>query len=334
MPRILVISAAVLAAIICSSCARQTEPTADEAFETMKTAYSEAETPEDKVRIAEEFITAHPDSEQAAGALGAAVYNLEELGDLPRARALVETTLAAVDDPEIRFEMKLSLWKLARKTGEPFALEEVAAELTPHRELGYVELADLIEAAVDGEAWQLVEEYSTAALALATPDAFRADYPDREFTDEEVEERGTSRRATTLASGAWALVNQDRADEAMAMFEEADAITRTNYVGIPETPLYRYWGQASLAAGEIDRAEELLLADAVMGDDSDSVAALRQIYVDKTGSAEGFDEYLWSTRQRIARAVDDFTLPNYDDEQFALSSTNGKVVLLAFWFPT
>jgi len=32
--------------------------------------------------------------------------------------------------------------------------------------------------------------------------------------------------------------------------------------------------------------------------------------------------------------ADDFTLPDYDGGQLTLSSLRGRVVLLAFWFPT
>ena len=54
----------------------------------------------------------------------------------------------------------------------------------------------------------------------------------------------------------------------------------------------------------------------------------------RNGSDEGYEEYLWSTRERFARPAADFSLVDYEGNTLELSSTRGKVVMLAFWFPT
>ena len=53
------------------------------------------------------------------------------------------------------------------------------------------------------------------------------------------------------------------------------------------------------------------------------------------GDDEGFDEFLWATRSELATSVDDFELLDYDGNPVSLSGVgDGKVMLLAFWFPT
>jgi hypothetical protein len=50
---------------------------------------------------------------------------------------------------------------------------------------------------------------------------------------------------------------------------------------------------------------------------------------------EGVDEQLSQTRQRLARTIDDFTLADYDGRQHSAADLRrGKVLMLAFWFPT
>ena len=114
----------------------------------------------------------------------------------------------------------------------------------------------------------------------------------------------------------------------------ARGITTANFVGVPHTPLNLYAGEAALRQGDLSRAEELLAPDAVMAGDDTALAALRRTYVQRTGSESGFDEYLWATRLKLARPAADFTLPSYGGEAVTLASRQGKVLLLAFWFPT
>ena len=61
---------------------------------------------------------------------------------------------------------------------------------------------------------------------------------------------------------------------------------------------------------------------------------LREAYAAKHGSEDGFDEFLWSTRNTHAKVADDFELLDYEGNPYSLAEANGKVTLLAFWFPT
>ena len=65
------------------------------------------------------------------------------------------------------------------------------------------------------------------------------------------------------------------------------------------------------------------------------MASLEEAYVAVNGSSDGLDEWLWTERQRLARTIDDFTLTDYDGVSHDFSAlSDGKVTLLAFWFPT
>ena len=103
---------------------------------------------------------------------------------------------------------------------------------------------------------------------------------------------------------------------------------------MPDTPLLRYWGLALLKTGDFDQALEKLAPEAVMGGDEEALHGLKEAYVARSGGEQGFEEYVWRTREELAPRIADFTLPDYEGTPLALSSLQGKVILLAFWFPT
>jgi hypothetical protein len=138
-----------------------------------------------------------------------------------------------------------------------------------------------------------------------------------------------------LAGKAQALVGLGRTEEAMETFAAAREVTFTNYVGIPGTRLNIFEAEARLAGGDAEGAMRLLEPDAVMGGDDEALELLGQAYSQAKGSEAGLSEYLGEARIRLARSVDDLTLPTYDGDAVSLSEIGaGKVVLLTFWFPT
>jgi hypothetical protein len=308
---------------------------AEAAFSSLREQLMATEDPGIKAAAAERFLAEFPDSEHAPRVLDAAVYYLSQGLDEPaRARDLAEETMAAVEDPERRFAIGVILLRTSLGLADSGDLNPLAAELASHRPFTYSELADLMEAAVNGERWALAEQYADGALELATPEAYRAAYPDRELDDTAVERRVDSRRANSLAHRGWARFNQGRHEEAMTDFEAGHGHSTTTYVGIPWTPIDTYWGLAAAELGKLERAEELLIPDAVMGGSEEAMAGLCRVYAARTGSEKGIDQYLWSRREAMARTIDDFALPTYDGSTFSMASLRNRVVLLAFWFPT
>ncbi len=337
LPTVRLATVALLALAVVAACGRTHPPATDAetAYAAFRDAYAEAATPADKVALAETYLADHPGSERAATVLDYAVHHLRrDLGDLPRAKALVERTLARATEPESRFEMKLTLWEVTNDLGQAVDLRTVATEIAAERALRYDELERLHDAAVRSERWDLADEWATASLGRATVEAYRRENPDSTASDDVVAARVERRRAQALAGQGWARFNLGREEEALATFEAARAITRTNFVGVPQTPLFRYWGLAELRRGDLARAEELLAPDAVMAGNGEALDALRLLHARRTGGEAGFDELLLATRQRLARPAADFTLPTYAGEPVSLASRRGKVVLLAFWFPT
>jgi len=194
----------------------------------------------------------------------------------------------------------------------------------------------VFETAIDLEEWMVADEHSLAALEVATPEAYRADYPDREFSDEDLAERVQRRQATALAYDGWATYNMGDTELAFERFAAADDVGSVSYLGVPNTPLYTFWGRAALGEGDFDSAIEFLGAEAAFGNDgSGAEVYLREAYAAKNGDEEGFDELLWATRNELATTVDDFTLLDYEGNEISMANVRtGKVTLLAFWFPT
>ena len=337
MRRLVTLAALIVALGLMGACSKEpaVDP-AEQAWADFRAAYGELEATEAKAELIEAFLREHPDTSYA-GMLAPAVayYRGDELGEPAAAYALLAETRAANTDPEARFEIGTAMFPLAVELGEAMDLGAVAAELAEARPLDFGEKIDVADLAVEHGRWETGAEYAEAALDDATPEAFLADYPDEDYTREEAVAKAERRRVMALADLGWALWNLDRKEEAHAAFDQAMPLRSSDYVGASDTKLDLYVGRAALAAGEPKRAMELLAPSAVMGSDSDAMAAYREAFAAARGSEEGIQEHLWSVREQLARPVDDFTLTDYEGEAHSFSAlTDGKVALLAFWFPT
>jgi hypothetical protein len=307
------------------------------AWSELVEAWNGFETAEEKTQAAEDYLAAFPDTEHSGSMAGVIVYYRgHEMGDPEGASETVAAALEQIEDPEQRFEVGMELLSLADSVDVPLDLEQVADNLATQRPLTYPERQQVFETATNLEQWSIAADHAGAAIALATPEDYRADYPDREFTDEDIVERVQRRKATALAYQGWAAYNLGDPELAFARFAAADEVGSVTYLGVPNTPLYTFWGRAALAEGDIDLAIDLLGAEAAFGNDpSSAMASLRDAYAAKNGDDEGFDEFLWATRNELATTVDDFSLLDYDGNEISLSEVSaGKVTLLAFWFPT
>lgn len=330
----LIAAAVLLFAVACAE-APVSQQGADQAYQQLRDRYLEAEGADEKAAIARQFLERYPGSEHAPGVAGAYLYYRgHQSGAYQEAYDFVAKVRQRTDDPEFRFELGMHLIDWAEEAEREIDLEAVVTELADHRELEYSEQLDVVDAAIGMERWSLAVEHAETALDRATPEAYLADHPDREVTAEQAEERARRRRALALAPLGWARYQLGRVEEARATFARAEPTTEATYVGVPETDLYSYWGRVELAEGNAERALDLLAPDAIIGGDETAREALREAYLALRDDRPAFEEWMWAERKRLARTVDDFTLPTYDGGEFSLSSLGDRVVLLAFWFPT
>jgi hypothetical protein len=323
---------------LAGACAKQDQASpAEEAWSTLIDAWNGLETAQEMTMLAEGYLAEFPDTEHSGSMANVVVYYRgDEMADPQGAYDVVSAALEHIEDPEQRFEVSMELLGLADSVEVPLELAEVADNLAAQRPLTYGEHQQVFETAADLEEWQIAAAHAGAASDLATPEAYRADYPDREFTDEDVAERAQRRKATSMAYDGWAAYNTGDTELAFARFAAADDVGSVSYLGVPNTPLYTFWGRAALGEGDFDSAIELLGAEAAFGNDgSGAEVYLREAYAAKNGDEEGYDEFLWATRNEFATSVDDFTLLDYEGNPVSLADvSNGKVTLLAFWFPT
>ena len=340
MKKFLIAVGLLVALGLMAGCAKEAPEEAvdpiDQAWTDFRAEYGEAETTEAKIPLVEAFMREHPDTDYAGRLAGTvAYYQGNEMEDPEGAYALLGETLAKNTDPDARFQIGMAMFPLAMELGESMDLGSVAEELATTRGLEFGEMIEVADLALEHEQWEIGATYAEAALDKATPEAFLADYPDDDYTAEEAAAKAERRQVMSLADLGWALWNLGQPGEATAAFERAAPLKSVNYVGAADTPLDYYHGKAVHASGDSAAAIELLAASAIMGSDGDAMAALREAYVAVKGSDEGFDEWIWSQREGLAKDVDTFTLADYEGNTHDFATlADGKVTLLAFWFPT
>ncbi len=339
MKRRLTAMALIAGLTLAAGCGQQTEqPTEDPAraaYTAFRDTYLDADTKAEQVALVEKFVTEHPTNRYAGYYVIDIIDHYDDLGQPETAYQIVEPVLVAADDPEARFNIGMALAPVAADLGKPLDLEPFIADLEAEEPLDFYQTLSVMEVAAKTGAWELEERYADDILSRATPQAYRADYPDREFSDEEVAERVAHRKVYALTHKGWAAFNLGHTDEALVHFAEADGITDKNYVGLTGTPLATYWGSALLQQGNTHGAIAMLAPEAVFGDAKNAGPILREAYIAFNGSSDGYEEFLETTRAQLARDVDDFTLTDYAGKPVTLSELKGdSVMLLAFWFPT
>jgi tetratricopeptide (TPR) repeat protein len=322
-----------------AGCAKQPEVTVDPAvtaYKTFRSAYLDSENRADQVALVEQFLAEYPGHENAGYFAEDIVNYYHRDHDQPeRAYQILDGVLNAADDPEVRFNVGTALVPVAAELGHDVDLQGLVSAMEAEGALDFYQTVQLMDAAAALGDWELQARYADDAFSRSTVEAYRAEYPDREFTDDEVEGRVARRKTAALAHRGWAAFNLGRAEEALAMFEEADGVAEKNYVGLADGPLAVFWGSALLQQGDAEAAIQILAPEAIFGDAHKAEPVLRQAYAAVHESEEGYDEFMTFTRGHLARQVDDFTLTNYQGEAVSLADLReDKVTLLAFWFPT
>ena len=307
----------------------------DAACEKAEAAVETAKTPQEKVAACAAFLKEHPESEHTLDMLDTALYyQLEEVKDAAGALPIVEGLLSAVKDKELLRKVKIAALPMWAKLKDADMVAARVREVS-FGPLSFDQRMTIAHAGIEAGLWQMVDEYASGALLVATPEAFKADHPGREFAPDRLERYVNLRKAECLAAAAWAKANLGQYDQAHSTFEQARPVTNFSYLGSSETNFNLWLGRTLLMQKEYDKAFETLTPDAVFGGTPEALAAFKEVFVAKAGSEFGFDAKVEELRNKLAKAVLDFTLPDYAGKEVTYSKQkDGKVMLLAFWFPT
>ena len=262
-------------------------------------------------------------------------YYADDLDEPEKAYETIAAVLERAQDPEVRFWLGTTLAPVAAELERDLDLEALIADYESVGELSFDQAEQILTASAELGSWELLDRYADSALARSTPEAFQAEYPDNEFEEDDLQRYAVGRRVTALANKGWAAYNLGRTDEAMAVFEEADGLAEKNYVGITGTPLARFWGEALLREGDPARAINVISREAVFGDHDSAEPVLREAWIVANDGVEGFEDFIETTRLELAPTIEDFSLTDYEGSTVELAGLRqGKVTLLAFWFPT
>lgn len=289
----------------------------------------------DRMAMTKAYLAEYPETKYTARLLGHVFYYQGEAsGDVPGAIAYAEDIRKKIDDPEIGQAVDLKLVELYGRAGMTDKMLELAKPLEADGALKFGDYWNIIEAGVDQEEWDVVKRYCEKAGRLASADAYRKEWPQYDFTDEEAKRAARNRKGMLLAKGGWAKANTNRVKEALADFESASGLINHNYVGIPDYDLNRYWATALLENGDFAGAIEKYAPDALIMGSEEALEGLERAYAGKNGSDEGFEAFAQKLHVKIAKQVDDFELHDYQGRQHRFADLRGEVTLLSFWFPT
>ena len=308
---------------------------ADAAYEKANATVEAAATPKEKFAACAEFLRQYPESDHTQEMFETALYyQLEEAKDPAGAKPFVLRLMAGVKDKEMLRAVKIAALPVWAKLKEN---DVVAAQVRDVSvgPLTFDQRMTIANAGIEAGLWKMVEEYASGAMMVATSEAFKADNPGREFAPDRLERYVNLRKAEALAATAWARANQGKFDQAFSAFDEARPVTNFSYLGSSETNFNLWLGRTYLMQKEYDKAFDTLTPDAVFGGTPEAQAAIKEAFVAKTGSEFGFDAKLEELRNKLAKVVVDFTLPDYAGQAYTYSKQKeGKVMLLSFWFPT
>ncbi len=335
MRRSVLVVLVALAALVTAQCAKKPAETADDAWQKARAELEKTADTEGSIAILRGYLERFPVTDRTADLLDY-LGDLEgkEAGRPAETEALVREILPKLTNEDDRFALDKLLVRMIALEGDRERLAQAVAAVEADRSLSLSDRLDLGQALIDGKAWQLALDQANSALEQDSAETYRAEHPDTKLSDEEIEKAVTARRVDILAGRGWALANLGRTDEALADFRQAEPLATSSYAGVPDSPLFRYWGHTVLEQGDAQRALELLAPDAVMGGNADALADLRRAWEQASPGGATFDDYVWQTRNRLAKPIEGFTLADYEGREVSLGDFSGKVVQLSFWFPT
>lgn len=329
------LTVSAVAGVFDAVAAENSEKTAEEAYQEAKSRLMNIDPDTERLEVYKTFLENYPESKRTAGVMGAVVYYQgEKLGDMQGAIAFVEDVRSRITDPEIARAADKALMEIYGEADQKDKMLALADRFEAEGEMQFGDYWKLIGFGVEDKDWSMVHNYCEKARPLATPEAYRKEWPKYEFTDEEAAQAAKNREAMLATKDGWAKANTGRLDEALADFALADGFIQRNYLGIPDDELNIHWANTLLMSGNYQAAIDKFAPEALLMNNEDALAGLKKAYQEMNGSAEGYEAYARKLHDSITKPVDDFELPDYDGNRKKLSELRGEVTLLAFWFPT
>ena len=308
---------------------------ATDPFEATKAQFMAAEGFEAQMTIVKSFLADHPNNAHAGDVVevGADLF-IDQRNDRPAAVALAENQLKVSTDPEVVSAIQGVLIGLYSDPAYAFKLETLVGEIYDPATMRFTEHLKVLGAAAAADAWPLVDAQCKAALEKANAETFAADYPDREFSDEETATAGRNREGMILTYVGWSMANQGNARKAMGQYKKAESSLRPSFAGVPTNELYRYWGQTLLMRDDAEEGLEKLTLAAIYGGDDQADEIARKSFADIRPS-DTYDDYTWTLRREYGPEMVDFSTTDYQDATRTFHELKGrKATLVAFWFPT
>ncbi len=332
---VLVVTFAALVAVLNVGAQDKPEQTAEEAYQEARSRLMNIDPDAERLAVYKSFLENYPESGRTAGVMGAVVYYQgEKLGDMEGALAFVENIRGQITDPAIAKAADKALMEIYGDAGEKDKMLVLADRFEAEGEMKFGDYWKLIGFGVEHEDWSMVRKYCDKARPLATPEAYRKEWPKYEFTDEEATKAAKNREAMLATKDGWAKANTGKLDAALADFALANGSISRNYIGIPENDLNIHWANTLVKSGDYKAAIDKFAPDALIAGNEDAQAGLETAYEKLNGSADGFTAYCDKLHKSITKEVDDFELPDYEGNRQKFSDLRGEVTMLTFWFPT
>jgi tetratricopeptide (TPR) repeat protein len=309
------------------------EENVEDAVKALSTALGESQSDANSVELLKNFLAEYPDTKYTAAVLSAiGYYQGESMDDRDGAISFIKSYIGKLQDEDHIRASKVVLAELYDRPEDSARLEPLARELVEAGRLSFDDYSTLIRSALGAEDWKLALDVIGPALATASPESVKADYP--QASDERVQDRSRGRMVDLDVYKGWALANTGDADLALELFKSAENRSDFDYFGMPDGMVYVYWGKALQMEGDLDGALAKLLPMALWGGSDSAVEAVKAIYEKKGGEPEAFDDYLFKERLATAKTMDPFSATDYDGTVRQSKDLMGKVTLVAFWFPT
>lgn len=308
---------------------------ADDAYQAMRKERKVMDSPEDRVAITKKFLEEFVESDHTASSLDAIFYYQgTEMDDQAGALKYAETVRAKITDPAVALAVDKILIGFYAETGAAARMKVLADRLAAAGALNFNDHWNVVEGAVKAGEWELVRDYCVKARQFADAEALKAEDPDREYADGEIEKIVQERLGMLMVKDNWARANQGQVDEALAAYAEADKMVPRYYFDVPEYDLFVYWGNTLLKKGDYDGAIERFAFNALVMQNEDALAGLKEAYARKAGNANDYEAWAHKLHLSVAPTQDDFEMADYDGKRHRFSDIRGDVTLLSLWFPT